>query len=57
MLCLCCQGVLLECCACVARENGALWREVAMLRTKHHKQQQIVNKVSFSGQVSMQGNC
>jgi hypothetical protein len=27
------------------RENEALWREVANLRQKHHKQQQIVNKV------------
>ena len=27
------------------RENSALWREVAQLRQKHAKQQQIVNKV------------
>jgi heat shock transcription factor 1 len=27
------------------RENEALWRELALLRQKHHKQQQIVNKV------------
>ncbi|ELT96118.1 hypothetical protein CAPTEDRAFT_130381 [Capitella teleta] len=26
-------------------ENEALWREVASLRQKHHKQQQIVNKL------------
>lgn len=28
------------------QENGVLWRELAMLRQKHIKQQQIVNKVS-----------
>ena len=28
------------------QENEALWREVAILRQKHMKQQQIVNKVS-----------
>lgn len=28
------------------QENEALWREVAILRQKHLKQQQIVNKVS-----------
>lgn len=28
------------------RENEVLWREVAILREKHRKQQQIVNKVS-----------
>lgn len=27
------------------KENEALWREVAVLRQKHHKQQQIVEKV------------
>lgn len=27
------------------RENEALWRELAMLRQKHMKQQQIVNKL------------
>ena len=27
------------------RENEALWREVVSMRQKHHKQQQIVNKV------------
>lgn len=27
------------------QENEALWREIAMLRQKHLKQQQIVNKV------------
>lgn len=27
------------------RENEALWREVASLRQKHMKQQQIVNKL------------
>ena len=27
------------------RENEALWREVAILRQKHHKQQQIVDKL------------
>lgn len=27
------------------RENEVLWREVAILRQKHIKQQQIVNKV------------
>ncbi|KAF4520330.1 hypothetical protein B566_EDAN004390 [Ephemera danica] len=27
------------------RENEALWRELAVLRQKHHKQQQIVNKL------------
>lgn len=32
----------------LCRENKLLWREVAMLRQKHHKQQQIVNKVSFT---------
>ena len=30
------------------RENEALWREVANLRQKHMKQQQIVNKVEFT---------
>ncbi|XP_059178231.1 heat shock factor protein 4-like isoform X2 [Physella acuta] len=29
----------------IKRENKLLWREVAMLRQKHHKQQQIVNKL------------
>lgn len=29
------------------RENEVLWREVAILREKHRKQQQIVNKVSY----------
>lgn len=28
------------------QENEALWREVVMLRQKHMKQQQIVNKVT-----------
>lgn len=28
------------------RENEALWREIANLRQKHQKQQQIVDKVS-----------
>jgi len=28
------------------QENEALWREIAMLRQKHLKQQQIVNKVA-----------
>jgi len=28
------------------QENEALWREIATLRQKHAKQQQIVNKVS-----------
>lgn len=28
-------------------ENEALWRELALLRQKHIKQQQIVNNVSF----------
>jgi heat shock transcription factor 1 len=28
------------------QENEALWREVAILRQKHMKQQQIVNKVN-----------
>lgn len=27
------------------QENAVLWRELAMLRQKHMKQQQIVNKV------------
>ena len=27
------------------RENEALWRELALLRQKHHKQQQVVNKL------------
>lgn len=27
------------------QENAVLWRELAMLRQKHIKQQQIVNKV------------
>lgn len=30
------------------QENEALWREVAILRQKHIKQQQIVNNVSIS---------
>jgi len=30
------------------RENEALWRELAVLRQKHLKQQQIVNKVILS---------
>jgi heat shock transcription factor 1 len=29
------------------RENEALWRELAVLRQKHLKQQQIVNKVFY----------
>lgn len=29
------------------QENEALWREVAILRQKHIKQQQIVNKVNM----------
>lgn len=29
-------------------ENEALWRELAILRQKHMKQQQIVNKVKKS---------
>lgn len=29
------------------QENAVLWRELAMLRQKHIKQQQIVNKVKF----------
>nr|CAD7204702.1 unnamed protein product [Timema douglasi] len=29
----------------IKRENQVLWREVALLRQKHHKQQQIVNKL------------
>lgn len=29
------------------QENEALWREVAILRQKHIKQQQIVNNVSI----------
>nr|XP_036230378.1 heat shock factor protein isoform X2 [Bactrocera oleae] len=29
------------------QENEALWREIASLRQKHAKQQQIVNKVSY----------
>lgn len=29
------------------QENEALWREVAILRQKHLKQQQIVNKVRY----------
>lgn len=28
-------------------ENSVLWRELALLRQKHLKQQQIVNKVIF----------
>jgi heat shock transcription factor 1 len=28
------------------RENEVLWREVAILREKHRKQQHIVNKVN-----------
>lgn len=31
------------------QENEALWREVVMLRQKHMKQQQIVNKVRVQG--------
>jgi len=27
------------------RENEALWKEIAILRQKHHHQQQIVNKL------------
>lgn len=30
------------------QENEALWREVAILRQKHMKQQQIVNKVRYT---------
>lgn len=29
------------------QENAVLWRELALLRQKHIKQQQIVNKVSL----------
>lgn len=29
------------------QENEALWREIAILRQKHLKQQQIVNKVRY----------
>lgn len=29
-------------------ENGALWRELSVLRQKHIKQQQMVNKVNIS---------
>jgi len=31
------------------RENEVLWREVAILREKHRKQQHIVNKVNSIG--------
>lgn len=33
--------------ATMKQENAALWRELALLRQKHMKQQQIVNKVSY----------
>ncbi|CAG2173067.1 unnamed protein product [Oppiella nova] len=29
----------------IQRENEALWREIAILRQKHHKQQQVVEKL------------
>ena len=36
------------------RENESLWREVLVLRQKHAKQQQIVNKVgTWSGTFSV----
>lgn len=31
--------------AAMKQENAVLWRELAVLRQKHSKQQQIVNKV------------
>ena len=34
------------------RENEVLWREVAILRQKHLKQQQIVNKVNYNDFIS-----
>lgn len=33
--------------AAMKQENAALWRELALLRQKHMKQQQIVNKVNI----------
>lgn len=33
------------------QENAVLWRELAMLRQKHIKQQQIVNKVKSATQI------
>lgn len=33
--------------ATIKQENAALWRELALLRQKHMKQQQIVNKVRY----------
>lgn len=33
------------------RENEVLWREVAILRQKHRKQQQIVNKVVITNEL------
>lgn len=33
--------------ATMKQHNVALWRELSLLRRKHHKQQQIVNKVSL----------
>lgn len=36
------------------QENVVLWRELALLRQKHIKQQQIVNKVRFNLTIS---NC
>lgn len=35
------------------QENEALWREVVMLRQKHMKQQQIVNKVGVQGRIAI----
>lgn len=42
------QEVLDDRFSAMKQENEALWREVVMLRQKHMKQQQIVNKVSVS---------
>lgn len=35
--------------AVMKRENESLWRELAIFRQKHHKQEQIINRVSLSG--------
>lgn len=35
--------------ASMKRENEALWRELAIFRQKHLKQEQIINRVSLHG--------
>lgn len=39
------------------RENEVLWREVAILRQKHRKQQQIVNKVVITNELFFYWYC